>query len=454
MPSPAQTVEANIDGMVGPTHNYAGLSSDNLASTKNRALTSHPKQSALESLNKAKFVSDLGIPQFLLPPQMRPDLKALSNWGFSGKSRSEIIERVWKTDPRLLAAAYSSSSMWTANAATLTPSSDSQDGRVHVTPANLLTTVHRTLESKDTARLLKLLLPEGKRFVHHPFIKGGVQFSDEGAANHMRLCGDYAAKGLHLFTYGINQLDAKQSRPKRVWARQSLLASQAIARSHTLTGQQALFIQQNPKAIDARAFHTDITATSNRNLLLLHRCAFANQSEALDRIRRAYEGLNPDRDLHIIVVDDTAFSLETAIDSYVFNSQLLSPPKSKHMTLLCPLESREHAHVRHYLEGLIADSDNPISDLHYIDVSGSMRNGGGPACLRLRAVLTPSEFASIPEGFRLTQERYFALVDWIGRHYREQIAPTDLRDPLLCEETRSALFELEAIFGIDGFYQP
>ena len=47
------STEMNFDGLVGPTHNYAGLSLGNLASTTNANATSNPKQAALQGLKNA-----------------------------------------------------------------------------------------------------------------------------------------------------------------------------------------------------------------------------------------------------------------------------------------------------------------------------------------------------------------------------------------------------------------
>ena len=40
--------EINFDGLVGPSHNYAGLSIGNLASTRNAGQLSQPRRAALE----------------------------------------------------------------------------------------------------------------------------------------------------------------------------------------------------------------------------------------------------------------------------------------------------------------------------------------------------------------------------------------------------------------------
>ena len=133
--------EVNFDGLVGPTHNYAGLSSGNVASTSNKGDTSSPKAAAKQGLKKAMSLAELGLKQGVLAPHARPDLKTLRRLGFTG-SDTEVIERAGKKAPEILAACYSASAMWTANAATVSPSADSSDGKVHFTPANLNNKFH------------------------------------------------------------------------------------------------------------------------------------------------------------------------------------------------------------------------------------------------------------------------------------------------------------------------
>ena len=58
--------EANFDGLVGPTHNYAGLSVGNVASLNNAKNTSNPKQAAKQGLAKMKALADLGMVQGVL----------------------------------------------------------------------------------------------------------------------------------------------------------------------------------------------------------------------------------------------------------------------------------------------------------------------------------------------------------------------------------------------------
>jgi succinylarginine dihydrolase len=106
-----QTYEVNFDGLVGPTHNYAGLSFGNLASEKHRGIVSSPKKAALQGLEKMKRLHALGLQQGVLPPQPRPVFSFLRQMGFTG-SELQIIARAAAVAPRLLANAYSASAMW------------------------------------------------------------------------------------------------------------------------------------------------------------------------------------------------------------------------------------------------------------------------------------------------------------------------------------------------------
>jgi len=136
--------EVNFDGLVGPTHNYAGLSFGNVASLNNANAKSSPKQAAKQGLAKAKALADMGMVQGVLAPQERPDIAALRRLGFTG-SDARVLESAAKQSREIFLACCSASSMWTANAATVSPSADTADGRVHFTPANLTHKFHRPL---------------------------------------------------------------------------------------------------------------------------------------------------------------------------------------------------------------------------------------------------------------------------------------------------------------------
>ena len=269
--------EFNFDGLVGPSHHYAGLSHGNLASARHRGQPGDPLSAALQGLEKARFVSQLGVGQAILPPPLRPDLRALHRLGFSGASR-DVLPRVLRVAPELLELVGSSSAMWAANAATVAPSCDTADGRVHFTPANLSTMFHRSLEAEATTQTMRAIFADSERFVVHDPLPSGALFADEGAANHTRLA--TSQRVLHLFGWG-RSADTR-SGPVTLPARQTREASVACARLHGLREDQLLFLQQAPEGIDAGAFHSDVLCVGNERLFLVHELAFAGSSSALN----------------------------------------------------------------------------------------------------------------------------------------------------------------------------
>jgi succinylarginine dihydrolase len=438
--------EVNFDGLVGPTHNYAGLSHGNLASIKHKLTISHPRQAALEGLAKMKFLMDLGLHQGILPPQDRPHIPTLRQLGFTGTD-SQILQAASKESPTLLAACSSASSMWAANAATVSPSADTTNTRVHFTAANLISNFHRSIEAAQTSAVLKRIFTDEKFFTHHPPLPGAVAFSDEGAANHTRLGIAHGEPGLELFVYGRVASDATRAGPKKFPGRQTFEASAAIARTHQLNPSRTMFIPQNPKAIDAGVFHNDVVAVGNLNVLFHHELAYA--PEIAKTISKRFHQLFGQK-LRRIEVKNQTIPLRQAIQTYLFNSQLVSLPDNT-MALIAPWECQENPRTKKYLDRLVAKA-NPISQVHYVDVRQSMQNGGGPACLRLRVVLTEGQLMRAHPGVLLSQSLYDRLVQWVRKHYRESLAPTDLADPKLLEETRAALDELTRLLQLGSLY--
>lgn len=436
--------EINFDGLVGPTHNYSGLALGNVASMRHGGLVSNPREGALQGLAKMKSLYDAGYAQGVLPPQQRPDLDALRKLGFTG-SVHEMLARAAREAPQLLRAVCSASSMWTANAATITPSVDAPDKRVHFTPANLQTSFHRYLEPQTTARVLAAIFRDERHFVHHPALPATPAFSDEGAANHTRLCAGHGDPGVHLYVYG-RQAFGEHSEPSRYPARQTLEASQAVARQHGLEDAQTVFAQQHPQAIDAGVFHNDVIAVGNGPLLLYHEMAFLDEQQTLDELRaKLSTPLIPLR------VPMEAVSLEDAVASYLFNSQLLSNPDGS-MTLVVPGECQNYEAVWRTIQELLLGGANPISEVLVQDVRQSMRNGGGPACLRLRVVLSAAEQQALSGRVLLDEALYGDLTRWVAGHYRDRLTADDLADPQLVDETLTALDELTQLLQLGSVY--
>ncbi|MCU7553948.1 N-succinylarginine dihydrolase [Alteromonas sp. ASW11-19] len=437
--------EVNFDGLVGPTHNYAGLSFGNVASLSNANAVSSPKQAAKQGLAKMKALSDMGMQQGVLAPQERPDLATLRRLGFTG-SDGAVLEAAAKQARQVMLACCSASSMWTANAATVSPSADTADGRVHFTPANLTNKFHRSLEPAVTGRILKATFDNDKYFAHHKHLPDNEHFGDEGAANHTRLCTDYGHAGLELFVYGRHAFDSSKPAPRKYPARQTLEASQAIARLHGLSDEQVVYIQQNPDVIDQGVFHNDVIAVGNQNVLFYHEQAFAETEAKLAEIRNKFG----DHPLHFIEVKTSEVSVLDAVKTYLFNTQIITLP-SGDMTIIAPTECQENKAVSSYLDAL-ADKGTPIKSVNYFDVKQSMRNGGGPACLRLRVALTEQELDAVNPNTLISDAQFDRLNKWIDNNYRDELTENDLRDPLLVTESRTALDELTQILKLGSVY--
>lgn len=444
----AEATEINFDGIVGPTHSYAGLSFGNLASQKHGNLASNPRQAALQGLEKMKMLVDLGARQAVLPPHERPDVAALRRLGFTGGD-AQVLEAAQREAPALLAACGSASAMWAANAATVSPSSDSADGRVHLTPANLITQFHRSLEAPTTAAMLRAIFADESAFAHHAPLPAAPHFADEGAANHTRLGARHGDRGLELFVHGRSASEASGSAPTRFPARQTREACEAVARLHQLAPGDVRFIQQNPAAIDAGAFHNDVVAVGNLNVMLHHEQAFADGAAVARELREWFEKNNAGR-LHLIEVMENQVPLADAVSSYLFNSQIICEPNGR-MSLIAPTETQENPKSLHFLKSLLSRK-TPIDRIHFVDVRQSMNNGGGPACLRLRVVLTSEEISKTNPRVFLDEPLYQTLRQWVEKNYRERLLPGDLADPKLLEESRRALDELTKILGLGGIY--
>src|SRR3954466_7664221 len=100
--------EFNFDGLVGPSHNYAGLSFGNVASFNNVKSVSNPREAALQGLAKMRALAARGFGQALLPPRAGPNFRLLRGIGFTG-SDADVIARAFKEAPAILSCAYSAS---------------------------------------------------------------------------------------------------------------------------------------------------------------------------------------------------------------------------------------------------------------------------------------------------------------------------------------------------------
>ena len=468
--------EYNFDGLVGPTHNYAGLGSGNLASMASKDHVSNPRAAALEGLAKMRLLAEMGVPQAVLPPQRRPHVGYLR--GKYGQASDEPptaaeVQRLLTAAAengdegrRDLAVASSASAMWAANAATVSPSPDTFDKRCHFTVANLVSQPHRTLEAAERHRIFAHLFGDMMRFDVHPGLTEYTQ--DEGGANHSRICGDYGSWAWEIFNYGRNSGRGHNDYdpPTTFPPRQEFQASRTIAARHELWSEHTYFVRQNAAAIDAGVFHNDVISVANKDVLLIHErgwsgfnrmssgpSVFAHFGDFAGRRREvklesifweihALIGV----ELKLVRFSDAELPLADAVRSYLFNSQLVTLP-SGGMALVYPAECDAVPSAKAAIDRILRE-DNPVERAVRVDVRQSMNNGGGPACLRLRVVLSDEERAAVRGNVFWTPVLHEILEDWVRRHYRASLSPADLADVRLFQESEAALDELAGILEL------
>lgn len=437
-------VEVNFDGLVGPTHNYGGLAHGNLAAAANEGQVSNPREAALQGLAKMRWMVQQGLVQGCLPPQERPHVPSLRKMGFSGTD-AQVIAAAARANPLLLANVSSASAMWTANAATVSPSADTGDGRVHFTPANLSSHFHRALEVETTTRVLRSVFSDPAKFAVHDAVPFPA-FGDEGAANHCRLAPSHGERGVEVFVYGRSAF-AKTG--VGFVPRQAMEASHIVATQHQVwTGGGAVLTQQAKAAVDAGAFHNDVVAVSNGPALMYHAQAFEQRDLFVEGLKQACAGKGFEPVLLEASADE--LTLEEAVKSYLFNSQIITMP-SGGMALVLPREAEETPRAKTFVDRVLA-RNGPIREAHYLDLRQSMRNGGGPACLRLRVVLTPDQLAAIERRCLVDESRIDALEAIVSRRYRDRLAPADLADPALIDESRTALDEIGQVLSLGAVH--
>lgn len=434
------TREMNFDGLVGPTHNYAGLSRGNIASATHKGRVSNPRAAALQGLTKMERLIDLGLPQGVIPPQDGPRLPFLRTLGFTGTD-ADIVQMAFRANSALLANVSSASSMWTANAATVSPGADTADGRVHFTPANLISMPHRAMEHGLTQRILSRIFKDDTHFAVHDALPMNPMLGDEGAANHNRLCKSHGDAGLEVFVYGRAALSAKTDDPKFP-ARQTLESCHALASRHGLS--TAHFLRQNPAAIDAGAFHNDVVCVVNEDTMLYHALAFEAPDAMETALTKACEPLG-----FAPRFARAEMPIEDAIAAYVFNSQLITLPDGG-MAMILPIEAEETPAAKAYVDQLIADG--VIKAAHYLDLRQSMSNGGGPACLRLRVAMGADAMATVHSGVVMTKDKIAVLRDVVSTHYRDRLTLDDLGDPQFLHEVRGALDALSQVLDLPNLY--
>lgn len=414
-------IEIQIDRLVGPTHHFGGLGVGNLASAQHAGDVSNPKAAALQGLLKMKWVADRGVPQFILPPQPRPDIELLLQLGFRDASQG------YHEAPAVFSAAMSCSAMWTANAATVSPAVDSVSNVATASVANLNASLHRSIEPAQTEIDLTNLLQSTVQV--QPAIPGGAAMRDEGAANHMRLgLGD--GPGLHLFVYGDDL-----PLPAKHWPRQTRFACQAIARRHQLIRENTFLLKQHPIAIDAGAFHNDVVAMSHGNVWIHHEFAYHDDGTIEEIENRSRQMLG--KDLIRIEVPESELPMDQAVQSYLFNSQIIaavSPDAAP--VVICPIQVQQNSAANSLIRSWI--DDGIFSEVYFVDLGQSMAGGGGPACLRLRVPMLRVDVDQVRSTSRLTDSKYQQLCEIIEDGYPDKITLAELTDPGLIHQAGQA----------------
>jgi succinylarginine dihydrolase len=440
--------EVNFDGLVGPSHNYAGLSQGNLASKKHQSSVSNPKAAALQGLEKMFSLHEKGFKQAFLPPHPRPYLPMAHSLGYKG-SLEEVIKEIGRLDPLLLNNLYSASSMWVANAAMYSPSLDTKDHKVHFTIANLSSNLHRSIENDFSHHLFKLIFHDKAFFKVHKALPSGRFFADEGAANQTRLSKNYSSKGLEIFHFGHYSYQKESKEPKRYPSRQSFEACSYIAKKHRIGSELRLFLKQSPEAIDEGVFHNDVISVGNENVFFYHEKSFEDTEKSIKEITHACE-TNLDFSPYFYKVKEKEVSLKNAVSSYLFNSQILRM-KDQSMLLLCPSECEEIPSVANYLKSLLKES-GPIQKVEFFNLKESMKNGGGPACLRFRLILNETELNSLPKEVFINESSYKELENIIKKRYRDKVSLKDLQDPIFALECMETLKDIALITGFKDLY--
>ena len=433
--------EVNFDGLIGPTHNYSGLSEGNNASKENYSSPSNPKKAALQGIKKAETLISYGSQQGFFLPHERPFIPGLKKLGFNGTDE-EILSLAFRHSKVLLNNFSSASSMWAANAATISPSPDTQDNKIHLTPANLNSMFHRSIETEFTYQQCKIIFPKEYFEIHNPAVSISG-YGDEGAANHLRISKSDNEKGFEIFVYGESGFKIDKTLVKR----QALEVSRSIAINHKLDMENTFFLQQNHQAIEEGSFHNDIVSLSNKNVFIAHEDAFQNR----DDLKKMLNILESKIDnFQYIEISNSEIPLKDIISSYLLNSQLITNVDNE-MQLILPEEVKAYDNCLSWLDKLKQISDVKLFD--YINIRQSMMNGGGPACLRLKVILNDEELESLNQNFLMNNERLESIKLLIEKEYRDVLYPDDLKDPSLLDESRRILDELTKIFGTGSIYE-
>jgi succinylarginine dihydrolase len=190
-----------------------------------------------------------------------------------------------------------------------------------------------------------------------------------------------------------------------------------------------------------------VVAVSNGATLIFHEDACDDADAVIEALRRKLAARGAE--LLAAAARREALSLSEAVASYVFNSQLVTLPDGA-AALIAPAEAEASPRARAFVAEAMAAG--AFREVHYVDVRESMRNGGGPACLRLRVVLTGAERAALAGATLMDEARLDAVEALVRAHYRDRLDPADLVDPQLLEESRTFLDRLSALLGLGAIH--
>ena len=444
------TTEISFEGIPGPSHSFGGLAYGDFAAMASAGKKSNPRMAAKQCIQKIRLLVERGVPVIILPPHERPALWFLRNIGYRGED-SQILQTVTESATWLLPVIYSSSGMWCANAATVIPSADAADALCHVVVANLAANLHRSLEPQFVLKVLQRILPESAGFDVQPCIPGNVNLWDEGAANHLRVAQD--GTGLHIFMYGrkAGKSFARLLQNRHhILGRQTDEASLAVARLGHLPSGRILLAQQNQSVIDQGVFHNDVICMSAGMTLIVHEHAVHGWPQFRQELQRRAAALNLG-DLNLIELKDKEISVKECVRTYLFNSQLVQLPDRK-LLIVCPAGCQRSKQAAVALKK-IQSAMGPALTTEFIDLSESLANGGGPACLRLRVRVTEKQLQAVSRlAFIASPELLDRLETTIDRRYRDDLMLSEFRDPAFAQECLRTLDEVSRLLGYSPIY--
>ena len=358
---------------------------------------------------------------------------------------TESIQSIYDKGPKYLSTISSSSFMWMANSATVSPSVDHKDNKLHITPSNLALTPHRSLEINQTQFLFSELFNNTDQFrVHLP---SPNYFRDEGAANHIRFAPSLESKGLHLMVYSCESEQIEKDVTDSFPGRQTKEASKFIIQQQGVSDSQVVFAKQNSDSVQQGIFHNDVISSGHLDLFITHELAFEDTNLVINDLQSKYYALHKEN-LNVVVIKESMLSIKECVLTYFFNMQIISP-NSNDMELILPMECLGNQRIQTVLT-YIQEKEERIKDIHYVQLNESMKNGGGPACLRLRLQLTMPQWTVIPSKFKFNDKLYKDLIEIIQTNYPESFEIENQIETEFIQRLRNTYNLLYQAFGLEN----